>query len=297
MRDEFADVPQQRRQFGAANGTSLAVAREKQGLVDGSTVSAIRWREGPAQFILLHGGGLNAHSWDSVAITMGQPIIVPDLPGHGHSSWRNDFDYRPPSLAKALLSWMENACPEPVHVVGQSLGGLAAVELAALAGDRVRSVTVVDITPGRSAESTGGRNIRHFVEGAKRFDTYDDLIEHALSSGIGTNRRTLERGLIHNTRVTMDGRIMFRHHFASAPEGALVPYDIVPIWATIQGLSQPVQLVRGSRGIVDGPQVEEFLRRRPGAPVAVLEAGHNVQRDAPVELAHVITDFASGISQ
>ena len=35
--------------------------------------------------MLLHGGGQNAHTWDTVALALGVPLVAIDLPGHGHS--------------------------------------------------------------------------------------------------------------------------------------------------------------------------------------------------------------------
>ncbi|MEV6657267.1 alpha/beta fold hydrolase [Nocardia fluminea] len=295
LRDEFADVETLHERVGPIHQAILPVSRENRTLADGSQISAIRWSAEPARFLLLHGGALNARSWDSVAVSMGAPVIVPDLLGHGHSSWRTDCNYRPSVLAEALIEWMVDACPEPVHIVGQSLGGLTAIELAARAGHQVKSVTVVDITPGRSAESPGSRNVRNFVRGVTRFDEYEQLVDYAIAHGFGTNRASLELGLIHNTRIAEDGSVMFRHHFASMDDGGGEPYDILPMWNTIESLTQPVQLVRGTRGIVDDKQVAEFRRRRPEAPVSTLTAGHNVQRDAPVELGRAVSRFAEKI--
>ncbi len=35
--------------------------------------------------MLLHGGAQNAHTWDTVALALGRPLVAIDLPGHGHS--------------------------------------------------------------------------------------------------------------------------------------------------------------------------------------------------------------------
>ena len=57
-------------------------------------------------------------------------------------------------------------------------------------------------------------------------------------------------------------------------------------------------LVRGGNSnIVADEDVEEFLRRKPGSRVELVEgAGHSVQSDRPVVLAGLITDFINTAS-
>jgi pimeloyl-ACP methyl ester carboxylesterase len=55
----------------------------------------------------------------------------------------------------------------------------------------------------------------------------------------------------------------------------------------------PVLLVRGSRGFLSDALVDELTSRVPDARAVTIEAGHNVQEDAPVELARVIADFVA----
>src|SRR6266436_6170638 len=54
--------------------------------VDGKRqVSALVWGGLPPEAVLLHGGAQNAHTWDTVALALGRPLLAPDLPAHGHS--------------------------------------------------------------------------------------------------------------------------------------------------------------------------------------------------------------------
>ena len=51
------------------------------------------------ELVFLHGGAQNAHTWDTVALALGVPLVAVDLPGHGHSGWRADGAYTPANLA------------------------------------------------------------------------------------------------------------------------------------------------------------------------------------------------------
>jgi len=65
----------------------------------GRRVSALVWGDGPPELVLVHGGAQNAHTWDTVALALRRPLVCIDLPGHGHSDWRDDHDYWPWTLA------------------------------------------------------------------------------------------------------------------------------------------------------------------------------------------------------
>ena len=90
----------------------------------GRQVSSIQWGQTPAPLVFLHGGGQNAHTFDSVLLALGTPALAIDLPGHGHSDWREDHDYSGQANAAAVASVIERHTATPVALVGMSLGGL-----------------------------------------------------------------------------------------------------------------------------------------------------------------------------
>ena len=76
------------------------------------------------RIIFLHGGGQNAHTWDTVIVGLGEPALAVDLPGHGHSGWREDGDYSPQNNAAALAPVLQRSRtggrPRGGHVVGRA---------------------------------------------------------------------------------------------------------------------------------------------------------------------------------
>src|ERR1700722_8219330 len=48
-------------------------------------LSALVWGTGAPEIVFLHGGGQNAHTWDTVLLALDRPAVAIDLPGHGHS--------------------------------------------------------------------------------------------------------------------------------------------------------------------------------------------------------------------
>ena len=121
--DEFALLPENAAQAGVS-GPLPAVQR-----IDRGTVSAVRWGTDPARVVFLHGGGQNAHTWDTVILGLGTPALAVDLPGHGRSAWREDGDYGPKLNADTIEPMVQGAGgrgrPGGRHVAGWPDGAAA----------------------------------------------------------------------------------------------------------------------------------------------------------------------------
>src|ERR1039458_5709660 len=88
--DEFSYFQDNAGEFGIAYEGPPAVRRAFVGVDPGRRLSALVWGEAPPELVLLHGGAQNAHTWDTVALALGRPLVAIDLPGHGHSDWPGD---------------------------------------------------------------------------------------------------------------------------------------------------------------------------------------------------------------
>ena len=93
--DEFAFLQEAAEEAGIAWAVAPRVERRAVDVGDGRVVSALVWGDGDPDVVFLHGGAQNAHTWDTVALALGRPLVALDHPGHGHSSWRADGDYSP----------------------------------------------------------------------------------------------------------------------------------------------------------------------------------------------------------
>lgn len=291
---EFSYLPAQ----AEALGVPLPpVERLTLPLADGRTLSALRFGSEAPRVTLLHGAGLNAHTWDTTALALQQPLLAIDLAGHGDSSWRDDVDYTPRTLARDVAAAVEAWTTQPQLVVGQSLGGLTGAALAASRPDLVSEVIVIDITPGIDV-TAGPAALREFYAGPTDFDSRDELVDKAISLGFGGTRPETERGVFLNTRVRADGRVEWKHHFAHLAAQALAAHDpgsaTAPSvlhetgWDDLAAVTAPITLVRAARGFVSEADAADFQRRVPTARLVVLDATHNVQETAPVALAGLI---------
>jgi len=294
--DEFRFLAEQ---AVAAGVEPAPVRRIDTTLGDGRTLSALSWGDAPPAVTLLHGAGLNAHTWDTTLLHLGAPALALDLPGHGDSSWRDDAAYVARVLAPDVITALETWTDRPQVLVGHSLGGLTAAAVAAARPDLVARLTLVDITPGVDP-SGGPAQIRAFFAGPTDWASRDELTARALAFGLGGSPEAAARGVFLNSRVRPDGRVEWKHHFAhlaaaAANEGSDVetPDAVRAVlastgWDDLAEVRSPVALVRGERGFVTAADAAELVRRLPDAAVHVTPTGHNVQETDPAGLAALI---------
>lgn len=301
---EFAYLPDNAGEVGLPWDGPPAVRREAVDLGDGRSLSALVWGTEPPELVLLHGGAQNAHTWDTVALALGRPLVAIDLPGHGHSDAgrRGSLDVH--ANADDVAAAVRVLAPEAAAVVGMSLGGLTALALAAGHPALVRSVVLVDITPQPSS-AAGTAAIHAFVDGPESFPSFEEILARTIEFNPTRSEISLRRGILHNALQREDGSWVwryarFRAEDAAAAEAAGVAAPSVEeeagddLWDAVGGLTVPLMLVRGMRAgsVLQDEDEAELLRRQPGARIEhVAEAGHSIQGDQPLELARLLEDF------
>ncbi len=294
--DEFGLLGDNVAEAGLTITRLPSVSRLEFTVAGGQTVSALRWGEGEPELVLLHGGGQNAHTWDTVALALGRPLLAIDLPGHGHSGRRADRDYGPWANASAIASVIERAAPAAEVLVGMSLGGATAIRLTATRPDLVRRAVIVDVTPGvgqsTKTMTTADRGAVALVSGPPTYESFEAMAAAAVAASPKRPRSAVERGVRHNALRLPDGRWGWRYDlFGPRPETSR---DFSSLWEDVSAITVPVLLVRGGDSkFVSDSDVAEFLRRLPGTRVEVVAgSGHAVQSDQPLVLTGLISDFA-----
>ena len=291
--DEFGMLGDNAAEAGLPFGQPPAVTRQSFEVAPGQSVSAIRWGTAEPELVLLHGGGQNAHTWDTVALAVGRPLIAIDLPGHGHSSRRPDRDYGPWRNAEAVAPVVHDAAPSAAAVIGMSLGGVTAIRLAAGWPDLVRKLVVVDVTPQVSTQgmSKADRGAVALIDGPPVFDSFEAIAAAAIAASPGRPRSAVERGVRHNSIELPDGRWTWRYDlFGELPASQ---FDFASLWDDVSAISVPVMLVRGGNSkFVSQDGAAEFRRRQPGLRLEIVAgSGHAVQSDQPLELARLVREF------
>lgn len=283
--DEFALLPENAEQAGVS-GSLPAVQRIERG-----DISAVRWGTDPVRVVFLHGGGQNAHTWDTVILGLGLPALAIDLPGHGRSAWREDGDYGPKLNAVAVEPVIRELAPQADLVVGMSLGGLTAMRLAVTAQDLVRKLVMVDVTPSapeRHEQMTKAQmGTVALVQGDRTFPDFQSMLEVTVAAAPHRDRNSLRRGVFHNSKQNDDGTWTWRYDSFRKGEG------FEGLWDDVPALTVPTTLIRGAKSFfVNDEDADEFARTAPGfqAVHVVADSGHSVQGDQPLALIALLRD-------
>jgi pimeloyl-ACP methyl ester carboxylesterase len=298
--DEFGFFHENAAEYGLAYDEPPSVRREFVEVSGGRRISALVWGDSAPELVLVHGGSQNAHTWDTVALALGRPLVAIDLPGHGHSDGQAEHSSRrldPQDLAIDVATTARRLAPAADAVVGMSLGGLTTIALWGQAPELISTMVLVDVLPGLKMQRA--QHIVDFVNGPRRFGSLDELVERTASFNPTRSRSSLRRGILHNAEQQADGSWMWRwaRHQPPLPAGAQPPSRDERdewLWQVMSSVTVPVLLARGMRpdSVLGDDDEAELHRRLPAAQVVHVEnAGHSLQGDAPLELAALIKQF------
>ena len=218
--------------------------------------------------MFLHGGAQNAHTWDTVAMALGRPLVALDLPGHGHSDGGRNGSVDVASNAEDVAVAIRALAPDARAVVGMSLGGMTTIALADHAPDLVRKVVLVDVTPGVNESKSSV--IAEFINGPESFDSFDDLLARTIEYNPTRTESSLRRGILHNAEQREDGSWVWRYQRFRAfeptarteeTEGTGHP-NFGYLWDAVSRIQVPVLARARHAGAVGG------RRRRRGRAAA-----------------------------
>jgi pimeloyl-ACP methyl ester carboxylesterase len=96
--------------------------------------------------VFVHGLFGQGKNWTTIAKGLADRhrVTLLDLPNHGHSPWTDRADYL--DMAEMVAADLERL-GEPVTLVGHSMGGKVAMQLALRRPELVRALVVVDVAP------------------------------------------------------------------------------------------------------------------------------------------------------
>ena len=241
--------------------------------------------DGPA-VILIHGlfgaggnlGALGRHL--SSHFTVHQV----DLPNHGRSPWTESL--RMEDLANSLMAYIDESVDGPFGLVGHSLGGKVAMQLALHHAARVRALVVADIAPVSYAPSHdavfSALNAVHQAQVTSREEAME-ILQRLLQE------ESVRQFLLLSLARSDDGvyRWRFNHRLFEAQ------YDEVRAAVQGEAVNVPALLVYGeASGYVDERGRTAALALFPRLRFAGIPGtGHWLHAEKPDTFNRIVGDF------
>ena len=236
--------------------------------------------------ILIHGlfGSLENLGVLARALQEDFRVYAIDLPNHGRSPHTDQLDLT--LLTRTLEQWMNDQQLATATLIGHSLGGKVAMELALSHPDRVARLAVMDIAPGPCPERNGEvfaalmslplENI------SSRNEAREHLARHGLEAGVqGFLLKNLQRGQDGGFRWRVNLPLLHSNYARLVAANREGRYD------------SPVLFLKGEHsGYIHEGQRADILARFPAAQLKIVAgAGHWLHADKPELVTALLRRF------
>lgn len=252
-------------------------------VVEAAGISCEVQRGGGGPPLLVIHGEFGAPGWLDAYELLARDfeVIVPSLPGYGGST-RPDWIMSTRDIA-AWVTWFvrDRKIPVPVNVVGFSMGGWVAAEIATIAPDFFKKMMLVGpmgLKPERS-----------------------EIFDYFLESGLTGLRRSLHRPeacaefvKYWGHELTPDEIDMIDQNREITCRVAWKPWmHSLTLPNLLGGVTTPTLIVQGAEDRITPTNCGELYRRAiPGARLATIaDCGHMVELEKPDEFAKLAKDF------
>ena len=266
---------------------------------DGLTLSCYAMGNGNP-ILLLHGLGASKITWLPVLVPLAERhrVIVPDLPGHGESD-KPRHEYTPRFYARIVRHLMDALGVERAAVVGNSLGGRIAIELALRSPRRVAALALLDPSvPGlRWRYAMGFTRVFPTKIGAIPFPFRERWMEVMIRRLFAQPDRLPNEGyaaaaaefirIYRNPVARMAFFSTLRHIVTERPDS---------FFASLRRIKQPALIIFGDQDRLVPPRLGVRLAQHlPSSQFMVLpDVGHVPQFEATEETLALITAFLEG---
>lgn len=278
----------------AAERADPGPREERIALEDGRSIYALL--AGPRQghpIVFIHGLGGSQSTWQLIlgALAPEARLAAFDLPGHGQSDKApgGERDFALEGLANAIAAAMRTIEIAPATIVGHSLGGAVALELALTHPDLVQSLVLVD-SAGLGTEISG--ELTTLMAGDPGHDTARKLLDLFFEE----KKFVADRGIDEMAQFQLaEGawsaqQAITQHVFAGKAQN-------IDLSARLGEVNQPTLIVWGEADrVVPLAHAVEAAARLPDASLVILDgAGHVPQVVRSDELTRAIRRFVTSL--
>lgn len=237
---------------------------------------------------LLHGWGFHGGIWkeSAEALANRHTVTAIDLPGHGRSAMPNG-DYTLSSLADGVAESL------PVHgtLIGWSLGGMVAMQIALTHPEKIRRLILVGSVPRFVRDDDW-----HFAISAEILQEFSDSLAKDLQqtlhrfAALQVMGSGESRALLQKLRDVIDSSKAPR---TAALHGGLQILQHTDLRARLNEIRQPTLMIFGKRDTLSRPQTaEQMVTLLPDARLEIINgAGHAPFLSHQQEFTSLIEQF------
>jgi pimeloyl-ACP methyl ester carboxylesterase len=262
--------------------------------------SPIRHRAGKGEpLLLLHGFTANADAWKPVlpALERHHEVVVVTFHGHmGGPPMPEGFGHSMAESTDLAAASLDAEGIDKVHVVGNSLGGWLALELAR----RGRALSAVAISPGGGWEpgSSEQRRLTKLFKRIRALLRVGGPLAPILARFAASRRFALRDIVAHAERMSpADARVMIEAAWrCDAFDGVMEAMTREPAPEPMDPIPCPIRLVWGTadKMLPIGRYSDRWRRILPGAEWVELDgAGHCPMFDDPDGVARAILEVTN----
>jgi pimeloyl-ACP methyl ester carboxylesterase len=245
--------------------------------------------------VLVHGGRDHARNWDWVARDLRHEwhVIAPDLRGHGDSAWAIGGMYAVADFVLDLANLIDGLGPEPVVLIGHSLGGAISLMYTGVYPERVRRLVAIEgLGPPpamleRMRDRTADQRMREWIEGVRkigarqprRYESFDAAAARMREENSFLTDEQAKHLTIHSVNRNEDGTWSwkFDNYVRSFAPYRFDVDDMRALWGRIEC---PTLLVRGANSWASDPEKDGRVAPFRNARLATIpDAGHWVHHD------------------
>ncbi|MGB0732723.1 MAG: alpha/beta fold hydrolase [Pontibacterium sp.] len=236
--------------------------------------------------LIMHGLFGNLDNWGAQikALSEKYKVIALDLRNHGKSPHHDEVGYK--AMANDVIALMDDLNLKAAHIVGHSMGGKVAMQLAMNYPHRVNKLVIVDIAPvqypAHHSDVFAGLNSVDLASIANRTAADKQLAEHVDNEGV---RAFLLRNLYRDDAKQFQWRMNLKGLEAHYNQIAAPPIGKV--------YNDSVLFIKGAKSdyMVEAYR-DALLSLFPKATYQVIaEAGHWPHAEKPAQFTRTLVSY------
>ncbi|PVZ06399.1 alpha/beta fold hydrolase [Actinomycetospora cinnamomea] len=271
-------------------------ARDRIVVVDGLSFHVRELGDAAAPaVVVLHGIMGHAREWDTLTEGLGDAfhVLAVDQRGHGRTPWADE--YTAIALADDVAAVIAALGLGRAHLVGHSMGAMAASVCAAERPDLVDHLVLVDLAPDVPDTDFCTRELPAML--AAFADASYATVQEPLDEWLAANpladprhlRHYVEHGLVRRD----DGRLVWRFDGVGLARFVTDGLTSAQLWRALDRLAAPTLVIRGEQSpLLSSDTAAAMVRRLDrGSLVEIAGGGHDLGVERPGAVTAAVRAF------